>query len=77
MARTFSESKRQRAVPAAESVLASIDVVVSHLAKYLEAKDLCQVKATCKALGSANDDGLSMVEDAARRVYAHRTTRRR
>ena len=63
--------KRQR-VTAVESALANIDVV-SHLASFLEAKDLCHVKATCKALGSANNDvavnGLSMVEEAARRIY--------
>jgi len=63
--------KRQR-VAVVESALANIDVV-SQFAAFLEAKDLCQVKATCKALGSANDDaainGLSVTEEAARRAY--------
>ena len=63
--------KRQR-VAIVESALANIDVV-SQLASFLEAKDLCQVKATCKALGSANDgatfNGLPMAEEAARRIY--------
>ncbi|EJK53236.1 hypothetical protein THAOC_27376 [Thalassiosira oceanica] len=57
---------------AVESALANVDVV-SHLASFLDAADLCQVKATCKALGSSNDDaavnGLSVTEEAARRVY--------
>ena len=55
-----------------ESALANIDVV-SHLGSFLTAKDLCQVKATCRALGSANDgaafDGLPMAEEVARRLY--------
>ena len=67
MARTRSSTKRQR-VAVVESSLANIDVF-SQLAAFLEANDLCQVKGTCKALGSANDNGLSIVEDAARRVY--------
>ena len=49
MARTRSGAKRQR-VAVVESALTGIDVV-SQLAAFLEAKDLCQVKATCKALG--------------------------
>ena len=65
-------AKRQRVATAVESALANIDVV-SQLAAFLGADDLCQVKATCKALGSANDgaafNGLSMAEEAARRVY--------
>ena len=40
--------KRQR-VAVVEPALANIDVV-SHLGSFLTAKDLCQVKATCKAL---------------------------
>ena len=71
MARTRSGAKRQR-VAVVESALANIDVV-SQLAAFLEAKDLCQVKATCKALGAANDgaaiNGQSVTEEAARRVY--------
>jgi len=65
-------AKRQRVATAVESALANIDVV-STLAAFLGANDLCQVRATCKALGSANDgaafNGLSMTEEAARRVY--------
>ena len=65
----MARTKRQR-VAVVESALANIDVV-SQLAAFLEAKDLCQVKATCKALGSANDgaSGLSMADEASRRVY--------
>ena len=63
--------KRQR-VAVVESALSNIDVV-SQLAAFLEAKDLCQVKATCKALGSANGgaalNGLSMADEAVRRIY--------
>ena len=55
-----------------ESALANVDVV-SQLAAFLDARDLCRVGATCRALGSANDgasfDGLSMAEEAARRMY--------
>ena len=60
---------KRRRVAVVESALANIDVV-SQLASFLEAEDLCQVKATCKALGSANDgaNGLSMVDEAARRI---------
>ena len=69
--RDHGEVKRQR-VAVVESTLANIDVV-SQLAAFLEAKDLCQVKATSKALGSANDgaafNGLSITEEAARRLY--------
>jgi len=71
MTRTRSAAKRQK-IAVVESALANIDVV-SHFAAFLEANDLCQVQATCKALGSANDDaafnGLSLVEEAARRSY--------
>ena len=70
MARARSAVKRQR-VAVVESALTNVDVV-SQLASFLEAKDLCQVKATCKALGSANDgaaiNGLSVTEEAARRM---------
>ncbi|EJK57928.1 hypothetical protein THAOC_21988 [Thalassiosira oceanica] len=66
-------AKRQRLqrVSTVESALASIDVL-GHLAAFLEAGELCQVRATCKALGSRDDsafDGLSMTEEAARRIY--------
>lgn len=71
MARTRSAVKRRRGA-VVESALTNIDVV-SQLAAFLEAKDLSQVKATCKALGTANDgasvNGLSVAEEAARRVY--------
>ncbi|EJK71365.1 hypothetical protein THAOC_07210 [Thalassiosira oceanica] len=63
-------AKRQR-VSTVESALASIDVL-GQLAAFLEAGELCQVRATCKALGSRDDsafDGLSMTEEAARRIY--------
>ncbi|EJK56568.1 hypothetical protein THAOC_23521, partial [Thalassiosira oceanica] len=66
-------AKRQRVqrVSTVESALASIDVL-GHLAAFLEAGELCQVRATCKALGSRDGsafDGLSMTEEAARRIY--------
>ena len=63
-------AKRQKITTTVDSALSSIDVV-SHVASFLETNDLCQVKATCKALGSANDEfnGLSMAEEAARRIY--------
>ncbi|EJK75604.1 hypothetical protein THAOC_02669 [Thalassiosira oceanica] len=71
MTRTCGSAKRQR-VASFESALANVDVV-SQLAAFLEAKELCQVKATCKALGSANDDAavnwLSVTEEAARRIF--------
>ena len=71
MARTRGTAKRQR-VATVESALTNIDVI-SQLAAFLEAGDLCQVKATCKSLGSANDgaafNGLPMAEEAARRMY--------
>ena len=63
--------KRQRVATSVESGLANIDVV-SQLAAFLEASDLCQVNATCKAFGAKNEtafDGLSMTEEASRRVY--------
>ena len=61
--------KRQR-VSTVESALANIDVL-SLLATFLEADELCQVQATCKALGSDAPafDGLSMAEEAARRTF--------
>ena len=71
MTRTRSAAKRQK-IATVESALANIDVL-SQLAAFLEANDLCQVKAMCRALGSANDgaafNGLSMTEEAARRVF--------
>mmetsp|Transcript_17115 Transcript_17115/g.37830 ORF Transcript_17115/g.37830 Transcript_17115/m.37830 type:complete len:95 (+) Transcript_17115:304-588(+) len=62
--------KRQRAT-IVESTLTNVDVV-SQLASFLHAEDLCQVKATCKALGSDEDataNGLSIADEAARRLY--------
>ncbi|EJK46142.1 hypothetical protein THAOC_35206 [Thalassiosira oceanica] len=67
-------AKRQRVStvePSALTRLANIDVL-SHLATFLEAGELCQVRATCKALGSSDEsafDGLSMAEEAARRIF--------
>ncbi|EJK56560.1 hypothetical protein THAOC_23532 [Thalassiosira oceanica] len=63
-------AKRQR-VSTVESALANIDVL-GHLATFLEAGELCQTRATCKALGSRDApafDGLSMAEEAARRIF--------
>jgi len=63
-------AKRQR-VSTVESALANIDVL-GLLATFLEADDLRQVRATCKALGCSDEaafDGLSMTEAAARRVF--------
>ena len=80
MARTRSSSKRQRLASAAESALANIDIV-SQLAEFLDADDLCQVKATCKSLGSTNDgaavNGLSMADEAARRIFDRATEEER
>ncbi|EJK70658.1 hypothetical protein THAOC_07963 [Thalassiosira oceanica] len=71
VARTRSVAERQK-IAIVESALANVDVV-RQLLVFLDAKDLCQVKVTCMALGSANDgaafNGLSMVEEAAMQVY--------
>ncbi|EJK52393.1 hypothetical protein THAOC_28335, partial [Thalassiosira oceanica] len=67
-------AKRQRVStvePSALTRLANIDVL-GHLATFLEAGELCHVRATCKALGSSDEsafDGLSMAEEAARRIF--------
>ncbi|EJK61060.1 hypothetical protein THAOC_18505 [Thalassiosira oceanica] len=67
-------AKRQRVSmvePSALTRLANIDVL-GHLATFLEAGELCQVRATCKALGSSDEsafNGLSMAEEAARRIF--------
>ena len=54
-----------------ESALLNPDVAY-HMAAFLDARDLGQVSKTCKALGS-NDgntsNGLSVTEEAARRLY--------
>ena len=72
MAERTRDAIKRQCVAVVESALANIDVV-SHIGSFLAARDLCQVKATCRALGSANDGaafgGLSMAEEAARRVY--------
>jgi len=63
-------AKRQR-VSTVASALANIDVL-GLLATFLDADELCQVKATCKALGSRDEsafEGLSMTEEAARRIF--------
>ncbi|EJK43650.1 hypothetical protein THAOC_37884, partial [Thalassiosira oceanica] len=70
MARTRNAFKRQK-VATVESALFNPDVVFL-LAALLEARDLCQVSLTCKTLGGkrANAvDGLSLVEEAARRLF--------
>ena len=72
MAERNDGAMEQQRVAVVESALANIDVV-SHLGSFLAARDLCQVRATCKVLGSADDgaafDGLSLAEEAARRLY--------
>ncbi|EJK60687.1 hypothetical protein THAOC_18913 [Thalassiosira oceanica] len=69
MARTRNAVKRQK-LAAVESALFNPDVVFL-LAALLDARDLCQVSLTCKTLGGkrANVDGLSLVEEAARRLF--------
>ena len=72
MAERTRDAIKRQCVAVVESALANIDVV-SHLGSFLAARDLCQVRATCKVLGSADDgaafDGLSLAEEAARRLY--------
>ena len=73
MARTRIAVKRQK-VAAVESSLFNPDVVFL-LAALLEAQDLRQASLTCKALGgkrakrAAVHNGLSLVEEAARRLF--------
>ncbi|EJK43990.1 hypothetical protein THAOC_37515 [Thalassiosira oceanica] len=70
-ARGAAKRQRVQSLSSVESALASIDVL-GHLATFLEAGELCQVRATCKALGSRDDSafgGLSMTEEVARRIY--------
>ena len=67
MARTRNAVKRQKL----ESALFNPDVVFL-LAALLDAQDLRQASLTCKALGAkvtAAYDGLSLVEEAARRLF--------
>ena len=65
MARTRNSVKRQKV----ESALFNPDVVFL-LAALLDARDLCQVSLSCNALGGkkAAHNGLSLVEEAARRL---------
>ncbi|EJK61105.1 hypothetical protein THAOC_18459 [Thalassiosira oceanica] len=70
MACTRNSVKRQK-VATVESALFNPDVVFL-LAALLDAQDLCQVSLTCKALGgrqASHDNGLSLVEDAAQRLF--------
>ncbi|EJK51727.1 hypothetical protein THAOC_29077 [Thalassiosira oceanica] len=70
MAPTRNAVKRQK-LATVESALFNPDVVFL-LAALLDARDLCQVSLTCKTLGGkrANAvDGLSLVEEAARRLF--------
>ncbi|EJK59102.1 hypothetical protein THAOC_20715, partial [Thalassiosira oceanica] len=70
MARTRNAVKRQK-VATVESALFNPDVVFL-LAALLDARDLCQVSQTCKTLGGKRVnavDGLSLVEEAARRFF--------
>ena len=67
MARTRNALKRQKL----ESALFNPDVVFL-LAALLDAQDLRQASLTCKALGgkqAAVYNGLSLVEEAARRLF--------
>ena len=74
MARTRNAVKRQK-VAAVESALFNPDVVFL-LAGLLDARDLCQVSLTCKALGGkqAANNGLSLVEEAARQLFEQSAT---
>ena len=70
MARTRNAVERQK-VAAVESALFNPDVVFL-LAALLDARDLRQASLTCKALGAkqaAVYNGLSLVEEAARRLF--------
>ena len=70
MARTRNALKRQK-VATVESALFNPDVFFL-LAGLLDARDLCQVSLTCKTLGGRQADynvGLSLVEEAARRLW--------
>ncbi|EJK64382.1 hypothetical protein THAOC_14885, partial [Thalassiosira oceanica] len=70
MTRTLNAEKRQK-VAAVESALFNPDVVFL-LAVLLDARDICQVSLTCKTLGgkrASDGDGLSLVEEAVRRLF--------
>ena len=66
MARTRNATKRQKV----ESALFNPDVVFL-LAALLDARDLCQMTLTCKAMGGkqANYSNVSLVEEAARLMF--------
>ena len=64
MARTRNAIKRQKV----ESALFNPDVVFL-LATLLDARDLCHVSQTCKAMGGKQGDGLPLVEEASRRQF--------
>ncbi|EJK51712.1 hypothetical protein THAOC_29092 [Thalassiosira oceanica] len=71
MARTCNAVKRQK-VATVESALFFNPDVVFLLSALLDARDLCQVSLTCKALGgrqASHANGLSLVEEAARRLF--------
>ena len=68
MVRTHNATKRQKV---AESALFTPDVVFL-VGSLLDARDLCRVSRMCKTLGAKRAsafDGLSMVEEAARRLF--------
>ena len=68
MVRTHNATKRQKV---AESALFTPDVVFL-VASLLDARDLCRVSRMCKTLGAKRAsafDGLSMVEEAAMRLF--------
>ena len=71
MTRTRNPSAKRQRVTIVESVLFNPDVVFL-LAALLDARDLCRVSLTCKTLAGkkAVHDGLSSVEEAARRMLA-------
>ena len=71
MARTRNAAVKRQKVAAVESALFNPDVVYL-LAALLDAQDLRQASLTCKALGArqaAAFNGLSLVEEAARRLF--------
>lgn len=64
-------AKKRQKISTVETALFSIDVFC-HLATFLEPSELCQLRVTCKALGSEEHvalDGLCMAEEAARRIF--------
>ena len=75
--RTRNALKRQK-VTTVESALFNPDIVFL-LAALLDARELCQVSLTCKALGGEQSayNGLSLVEEAARRLFECASDRER